>query len=242
MKLYDNFKWPMPKGFRDALSKSLFERGDIIYDHKAAYTEDWGKSIQKIRYSIQLIKPEKVKGRTIEKKGDSVFSNNWKSPIEVTLTDYKLNKKSKIISFQGNLFKTIWKGSLVNLESESLAEIPLGFTFINKSLEKIRFPLGEGLFFLFAVDVTSTLHSQKTNNLKKAFDRYGTMHSLPYSELCLLSKNELLPTTQLNYIKINCTREKAVTLIKETLYSQSENKSVSERKFRIRGHGLMIEN
>ena len=241
MKIYKNFKWPVPYAFKDALAKSLFECGDVIYDNEIAYLENWGAAVKKIRYSIQLIKPEKVSGRTVAKKGDSVFENNWKSSVELSITDHKEDLKQKVITFQGNLYKTIWKGSLKFIKEEKLTDIPNGFSYINQNLEKIRLNLGSGLFFVYAIDLTSTPHSQKTADLIEVFNDLGTMHSLSYQDLCSSSKLDLLPTTELNYLKIKTDREEAESLIKKTLYSKSQIKVPNRERFRLRSHGLMID-
>lgn len=240
MDTYDDFKWPVPHAFKDALAKCLFEKGDILYDNKIAYAINWGVARNEIGYSIKVIKPEKSLSVTVDKKGDTVFANNWKSVSEVTLTDYKGKKETTLETYQGNLYYTIWKGSVNFLEDEALPKIPHGFSFVNQRLEELKISLPEGLYFIYGTDLTSNLHAQKTKNLKVSFGNMGVILSPSYEELCSLSGTELLPTTQLICIKIQTSLEQAESIIKEALYSQYNKNDSDKDRFRLRSHGLFI--
>jgi len=241
MKTFENFKWAVTYAFRDPLAKCLFERGDTIYDNKSVYNGSWAASLNYLNYSIQITKPEKLLNRTVNKKGESVFTNNWKSEAELTLTNHRSEEKVSLKTFQGNIYSTIWKGSLRYIESNSIVEIPHSFTFVHQNLEKLNLTLGCGLFFIYAIDVTSVLHSQKTNSLFSAFGELCEVSSVGYSELCSKLGTDLLPTTKLNILKIQDTRKGAEFTIKNALYSQLENYGPKKEMFRVRSHGLLIE-
>jgi hypothetical protein len=86
MEFFPGFRWAVPTAFAEAEAVSLcrFEDGDVIYDTRAAYDDEWGTASQQIEYSIQVLyPPRETGGREVDKKG--VFKNSWRSEVKLTL-------------------------------------------------------------------------------------------------------------------------------------------------------------
>lgn len=111
MDFYPQFNWAVPYAFKEAVEKCFFLAGDTLYDTREAY-QVWHEALKHLNYSIQILSPPRgTKSRS--------FNLNWQSPIQLSLRDYRNEKKECIDSTQGRLLVFLWQGDLTVLKSES---------------------------------------------------------------------------------------------------------------------------
>ena len=101
--LFNDFHWPIPYAFKDALNSCDFKKGDIIHNFKDAYTKDWGDAINSKAISFSILDAEKK-----DKKTKSI---NWLNKVTIEKIEHKSGKKSVFETYQGNLYMAAYTGN-----------------------------------------------------------------------------------------------------------------------------------
>jgi hypothetical protein len=117
MEYFEQFTWPFPKGFSEAIAACKFEQGDLLYNTRRAYEEGWDWN--NIDWIIQVQFPSRGSTSAKSKDVKTVFADNWRSILILELTDVRNNRNKRIVhTTQGKLYSTLRFGDLSCLDSE----------------------------------------------------------------------------------------------------------------------------
>jgi hypothetical protein len=231
-KRFKGFSWPIPFAFSSALTKCQFELGDIMYSDISAYEMPWKQAIDRIQHSITVTKSTLAKSEAEANEG--VFALNWSATVELELRNHQDGSLSKIITKQGNLYSTLWKGdiSLLDENNESLV-VPLTHLAIKKKLQSVTIAKAGTSQFLIASDAASSLFKEKIRKIEKALgsDSKTSVHLA--SALPEFSHLDLLPTVEIVTFNTSLCPEEVEVRIKEAVYLGSGN------QFSLRTHGTL---
>lgn len=246
MEFFSGFKWAVPRAFSDAVALCRFEEGDILYDTKKAYNNDWEKASQFIKYSLQVKYPARVSGSAAE-KGAGVFGRNWGSEVHIDL--YKNLEKvgaGQIHTTQGRLYTALWKGDITVLEKESEEPlIPLSVQDITKTLEQttekakelsVGYPV-----FVMARDLSNPVSREKFSKILTALKK--NLHSQPSiltpKKAGFIKFEDIAPTLDIAFFPMNGTNaEELYELVKKAVYAPAKN--AKKEMFRISAHGIIV--
>ena len=246
MEFFSGFKWAVPRAFSDAVALCRFEEGDILYDTKKAYNDDWGKASQFIEHSLQVKYPARVSGGATE-KGGGVFGRNWGSEVRIDL--YKnLEKVSvgQIHTTQGRLYTALWKGDISVLEKESEEPaIPLSVQDVTKKLDQVtekakELSVGYPVFVM-ARDLANPVSREKFSKILTALKMH--LHNQPRilepKKAGLIHFENIAPTVDLAFFPMNGTNaEELHDLVKNAVYVPAKN--AKKEMFRISAHGIIV--
>lgn len=246
MEFFSGFKWAVPRAFSDAVTLCRFEEGDILYDTKMAYNDDWEKASKFMEHSLQVKYPARVSGGATE-KGGGLFGSNWSSEVRIDL--YKNLEKvgvGQIHTTQGRLYTAIWKGDLSVLEKESEEPpIPLSVQDVTKTLDQttekakelsIGYPV-----FVMARDLSNPVSREKFSKILAALKKH--LHSTPNiltpKKAGLVQFESVAPTVEIAFFPVNGTSaEELHELVKNAVYVPSKN--AKKEMFRISAHGIIV--
>ena len=135
---FNEFKWALPKAFKDPLATCRFEQGDTLYNTQKAYEGSWEDALKHIQYCIQVELPVrglKTRFKNIDlspnlqggshailidevgrKNEDLIFVDNWHSDVSLSLTTFPKGDKKNIKTSQGRLYMALWKGDISFIE------------------------------------------------------------------------------------------------------------------------------
>ncbi|MFA6977844.1 MAG: hypothetical protein WC209_00870 [Ignavibacteriaceae bacterium] len=249
---FDGFNWALPKAFAEALSKCLFEVGDIIYDTQKAYSIPWNEAKKVVKHSIQIKSISSPNLYLEEKNNESIFNENWDSEVVFDYYDYHSLNKIEISTTQGRLYSLLWKG---NEEYILSANIPATKPCMLKSvfkkiadykleISKLSDPNCEYLFY-FPVDVANQTFNEKSKKIIKSFKSNVDLISYrikSYSPQNLNSNTSLTlcPTLKFIVFEISGSSESINEALKKALYIQSKNKKSEKEYFRLKAHGALF--
>ncbi|SCZ84221.1 hypothetical protein [Nitrosomonas mobilis] len=247
MEFFSGFKWAVPRAFSDAVALCRFEEGDILYDTKKAYNDDWEKASQFIEHSLQVKYPARAVSGGATEKGGGVFGSNWGSEVCVDL--YKNLKKvgvGQIHTTQGRLYTALWKGDITVLEKESEEPaIPLSVQDVTKTLDQatekakelsVGYPV-----FVMARDLSNPVSREKFSKILMALKKHPhNQPSILAPKKAGLSKFEdIAPTVDIAFFPMNGTSaEELHELVKRAVYVPATN--TKKEKFRILAHGIIV--
>jgi len=246
MEFFSGFTWAVPRAFSDAVALCRFEEGDILYDTKKAYNDDWEKASQFIEHSLQVKYPARVSGGATE-KGGGVFGSNWGSEVRIDLYN-NLEKVGvgQIQTTQGRLYTALWKGDITVLEKESEEPvIPLSVQDVTKTLdqatEKAR-ELSAGYpVFVMARDLSNPVSREKFSKILTALKKH--LHNQPIilvpKKAGLIKFENIAPAVDIAFFPMNGTNaEELHELVKSAVYVPAKN--AKKEMFRISAHGIIV--
>ena len=201
-----------------------------MYSHISAYEVPWGQAKELIQYSITVTKSTLTKSDTNE----GAFALNWSAPVELELRNYQDGSLLEIITKQGNLYSTLWKGdtSLLNRNNQNLM-VPLTHLAIKKKLESIVIAKECTSQFIIASDATSSLFKEKIRKIETALGNHSTTSTYIANKILEFSHLEILPTVEVVAFNTSLAPEDLKVKIKEAVYLGTEN------RFSLKTHGLL---
>lgn len=245
MEYFDGFAWAVPWEFHDAVDQCCFERGDIIYDSAGAYGPDWVKARETFRHFIQVRFPEQLASGT-GPGGESVFRANWRSVVRLDVFDGPMKVESDLLSTQGRLYTTLWRGDLAILRDDyPEPRAPDGWRDILPRLESVK-PVAESLkadgsVFVMPYDPASALSLEKFRAVESALSanlRLGPEVRRP-SESCLSAPDTVAPTVSVAFFPVSgLTDTELADRLKAVLYVPT--KGARRSQFRVSAHGAVF--
>ncbi len=239
MKVFEQFRWPVPFAFKDALAVCRFEKGDILYSDECAYDETWGEALEKLRYSIQLVTPERsAQGKTEAETG--LFSSNWKSAVVATLYNHRTGSVETIETNQGAIYTCWWKGDISTLDRTIPPEQPKLIRELHKDIKDFDFPKGKFPRFYILADRTNDLQEGKIERITTTFKTQITKKQrLPAFRFLSLAEEGILPTIEICYFEFSESGDFIRDGLKKALYTPATNRNKKEDRFRLIEHGYL---
>ncbi len=249
---FTGFAWAVRKAFRDALASCHFEQGDVLYDTRQAYAGTWSHALQHLNHSIQIRFP--LSGAKAQKSQDvdSVFENNWRQRVELDLWEYPSKAKQSIVTTQGRLYMTLWKGDLSflhlatpeppvpTLPREALKELASVEKCVIQRYGKDDRPAP--ICFLVPYDETRDILREKREKIESCLKgefQFRVDDVLP-RDLGLSKASSYLPTLSIACFVIDTSETDHVySCLKSALYSRAGKRTGRER-FRLEVHGCMV--
>lgn len=244
MVFLQGFKWALPDAFKDAIAKCLFTEGDTIYDTKQAY-EPWNKALQQIKYDIRIIKPSKYQF------SGNTFKLNWKSPLQLVLTNYKKNlEKNYYETTQGRLFTLLWRGELNVLNKEvNEPKQPLMIADIKKLLtqalpnfeELTKEKMKDFSIFIMPYDPTNDILSAKDKKLRALLEKEFKLLTLELTpeDMRLPDFHDFMPTLSLKCYSIESKNEDKIRGVLKIALCTSRAGMRHNQHFNVNRHGLL---
>ncbi len=248
------FKWPLPKSFADALSKCLFEVGDIIYDTPKAYSLSWNDARNIIKNSIQIKSISAINIFPEDNNNESTFSENWDSEVVFDFYYYPSLEKKEIKSTQGRLYSFLWKGDdRYILTKSSPVEKPIMLKKVFKNNSDYQFEITKKVnpksdfIFYFPIDVANEQYNEKTQKIIRSFKHNSNsitynLKSYTLQELNLNLAINFCPTIQFMVFEIDGSSTVINEALKSALYTPSKNKKSDKEYFRLKSHGILLQN
>lgn len=246
MEFFSGFKWAIPRAFSDAVALCRFEEGDILYDTKKVYEDNWDAARQFIEYSLQVKYPARVNSGGSEKAA-GVFGRNWCSEVRVDL--YKNLQKvglGQIQTTQGRLYTALWKGDIAVLEKNSKEpDIPISAQDVTKILfqvtEKVSELSGGCPAFAMARDLSNPVSREKFSKILAALR--GHLINQPDiinpEQAGITDFNNVAPTIDIAIFTTNGISSGELSeIIKNAIYAPLKN--AKKKMFRISAHGIIV--
>jgi len=251
---FNGFKWALPKSFADALSKCLFEIGDVIYDTPKAYSLPWNDAKNILKNSIQIKSISAVNIFLDDKNNESAFFENWDSEVVFDFYYYPSLEKKEIKSIQGRLYSFLWKGDVrYLLTKNSPLEKPIMLKKVFKNNPEYQFDISKKVntksdfIFYFPIDVTTESYKEKTQKIIRSFNH--NKNSITYKlksytpqALNLNLAMSFCPTIEFMVFEINGSSTVINDTLKNALYIPSKNKKSDKEYFRLKSHGVLVKN
>lgn len=175
INFFDGFQWAVPESFSDAVNLCNFEEGDIFYDNKSPYLDDWSTACQKIGHSIQV--KAAYSGSLPAGASDAQqFSVNWGAEVCLDLfLKQKRTSPGQIHTTQGRLYTALWRGDLKILDSAVPAPVPpIRLRDAGKSIIKVSDAISQyadgGVAFAMMYDRSSPVSRSKFNKIVGVLD------------------------------------------------------------------------
>lgn len=236
---FDGFEWPLPVCFSDALSKCRFEQGDVLYSDRCAYKIAWGEAKKKLKYSIQITSPARSVGGSGSQGTDGIFLSNWDQDVEFELTDYKAETKSKVKTYQGNLYMTLLIGDVSIIDTHETQIPPLVISEVDRRLAYLSVNKKSESQFLMAYDATNEILKSKKIKIESALNGNCSAGTYPVRRLTEFSGLIALPTIEVAIFDIDLSLDIAESKIKEAVYVPVKDKKTKRERFRLRDHGIL---
>lgn len=189
MEYLEQFTWPVPKGFSDAVAACKFEQGDLLYNTRRAYEEDW--NLDNIDWIVQVQSPSRGSMSTKAEDVKTVFADNWRSDLILELTDVRNDRAKRTVqTTQGRLYTALRFGDLSILESEfDEPEPPLGvdslFHHFDKAKEHFLPLLAKSMkkpnLFIIPVDVLNSIATEKHSRAVHSLSSIGPVEQMTAS-------------------------------------------------------------
>lgn len=244
---FPSFAWAVRKAFKEPLASCRFEQGDILYDTHKAYEGTWGDALNYLRFSIQ------IKSGSISKMGNSedfAFSNNWRQRVELDLTEYPSKKSRFIITTQGRLYMTLWKGDLRQLDLDTpeppvpklaadiLKELPSMVDFFKHHSKNLKHPV----FFIMPFDETQDILFFKRQKVESSLIKEFKldMNLVTPEKIGIQNSGDYVPTLRIAcFITDTPEINKVYSSLKSALYVPSEERKTNVDRFRLESHGYL---
>ena len=252
-EFFDGFKWALPKAFSDALSKCLFNVGDVIYDNPKAYSINWGEVKNILKHSIQVKSISASITEEDEKNNESVFSDNWDSKITFDFFSFPSMVKNEITTTQGALYSFLWKGEkdfifnkIISFGKPILQKaIFKNLTDYVPELENISSSDCDYLF-IYPVNIANQFYNEKSLKIINSFKNKSEVisYSIKFyspSEIEHNLSSNICPTIRFNVFEIIGNIETINEALKNALYVPSKNKKSDKEYFRLKSHGALIK-
>ena len=135
MQYFERFQFAIPAAFAEALSLCCFEKGDVLYRAKRAYS-DWNRWIKDAKapkatpaIMLQIIEPDRDVALVAGKKGasdsDSNFLTQWQQTVKLDCYDFEQQTQTDYQTTQGGLLMYLWQGDICYLKNEGeIKDIP----------------------------------------------------------------------------------------------------------------------
>lgn len=257
MEFFSNFKWALPKAFTPMLAACRFERGDILYDTSEAYRQStWSDALPYLTHSIQVKYPIETRAtlstETTRGAGETIkagkFNQNWHSPVELELTDYKNNKKVTYIkTTQGRLYMLLWKGDLSVLDEGNIRiKPPLSAIELYSQLNTPHVEnLIDATLFIMPYDPTSQILRQKKEKINSCLRNNGLKIAITEEPIRRyfpdIENDKIAPTVCLACFTIYSTETGIINdALKRALYIPSKNSKTGIDRFNLMKHGILI--
>jgi hypothetical protein len=248
VECFDCFKWCIPTAFTDSLNQCRFEAGDVFHDSQDGYLP-WEEAIKKINYTIQVkFPPSTTKGSSTD--SDTLFEDNWKSPVVLTLIDHQTKSSEEIATTQGHLYTFLWKANLLDLESLTPPSIPLTCLSVARRAETAAYYCKTQLakkmekpnIWLMAYDPTNPISQAKYLEVKARLKKeFSVVEKFFTTEEVGLGSTLIVPTVQFVAFAIDLgASQRIADALKEVLYKPPKNKKTTKENFRLASHGTFL--
>lgn len=245
------FAWAVHKAFKEPLASCRFEEGDILYDTPKAYEGTWADALQHLRFSIQIKSPARGTTSKLEKDADFIFSENWRQPVVLDLTEYPSKKIRSITTTQGRLYMALWKDDLKILDSdmqdpplpilsrEILKELPSTDRVVRQKYAK---DIANPVIFLMPFDETRDILCTKKQKVEICLGQEFQFHlnlAAP-EELNLSNAGFYVPTLRIACFVMDTPEiNRVYSCLKSALYVPSKAKKTNTERFRLEAHGCL---
>ena len=247
MGFFANFRWAVPYAFSDAVGFCRFEEGDVLYDTKNAYVEDWGKASNHITHCIQVRYPGRA-GAGNRGGGAGVFEKNWNSEVRIELYEHQEKVGvGQLATTQGRLYTTLWKGDLDVLNvSTDVPSLPLDVKHVTKQLVELKAkeicPSVGNQTFVMARDQSNQVSRDKylkvSSKLKKLLT--SPPEIMTPKKAGLSGWGNIAPTIEIAFFYVKEVGPKGLeSLVKDAVYVPS--KGAKKDMFRMQAHGVILE-
>ena len=263
MEYFSQFNWAVPAAYADALGQCQFGEGDILYPKKSAYKPAWES--ETVGLCLQVMYPPRQTNVPTEDTSE-VFKKNWDSEVHVqkyvcVSPGEPLSKDGDlVISTQGRLYTTLWKGDLSYLSLSSTILMP---TVNTKEVVKLREDTldsksktnyinqvqARGKQMCVNGDAVFAMPYDKSNNTSNGkFDRISSaLKDVISTKPVILTPEKagiedwrhFLPTVQIAFFVTNLSKDKLYERIKDATYIKSKDAKTS--RYDIRKHGILID-
>lgn len=251
---FNGFKWALPKSFADAISKCLFEVGDVIYDTPKAYYLPWIEAKNIIKNSIQIKSISAINISLDEKNNESAFFENWDTEVIFDFYYYPSLEKTEIKTTQGRLYSFLWKGDDKYIFSKnSPVEKPIMLKSVFKKNVEYKLEISKkfnsnfDFIFYYPFDVAIESSNEKSQKIISSFKRNSdsitfNMKSYSPQDLNLKSHFSFCPTIEFIVFEIYGSSIIINEALKNALYKPSKNKKSDKEYFRLKSHGMLLQN
>ena len=245
------FAWALPMAFREPLNACRFEQGDILYNTTKAYEGTWADALKHLSFSLQIKSPARGSTTKIEKDADFIFSENWRQPVVLELTEYPSKKIRSITTTQGRLYTALWKDNLSILNSEMPEPpVPLLARELLKELslnagvifQKVPHDCADPVIFLMPFDETRSILRTKRQKVASCLNQEFQMHFrlVNPEKLHLANACYYVPTLQIACFIIKTSEiNKVYSCLKKALYVPARIKKTDAERFRLEAHGCL---
>lgn len=251
MNYYRSFSWALPKAFKDSIALCCFEEGDVLYDTPKAYEGTWADALRYLNFSIQVQYPPRGAKPKVEKDADTIFSDNWKRPVQLDLWEYPSKTKKSLSTTQGRLYTALWKGDLkvLNLGVPE-PPVPIFPRDILKKLpstepavlQKYSQNLKHPVIFLMPFDETRDLFREKRQNIeiRLRHDFSYQLHLVAPQDLGISQDRDYIPTLEVACFVLDTSESVRVyECLKSALYVPSKERETNIDRFRLETHGCL---
>lgn len=243
---YKAFKWAISDAFSDAINFCSFTEGDLIYDHIAAYTEEWSSACQKINYSVQ-VKAAYSDALSSSESERQKFLNNWNSEVRIDLFHkQKRTTPGHIHTTQGRLYTLLWKGDLSILDASTPPPLPPlnvkdALKYIDEASQFAGQFSTQGPSFVMARDNSNPVSRGKYNKVFLGLKKHLVQEPLVFlpSEAGIKNWQKLAPTVE--FVIFHTQYRFDVDLhdaVKKAVYVPA--KDAKREMFRIAAHGMIV--
>jgi len=247
MEFFKGFSWALPTAFSDAISACRFVDGDMLYDTRKAYQQNWDLAKEHVLYSLQVMGPDGSQSAGAAGKG-SIFKKNWNSEVRLDL--YRNHEKVNVgqtHTTQGRLFTALWRGDLTVLdESTEAPALPILVGDVTRQLRDARAAAIKiakaGPVFVMARDRTNFTSRLKYRKILAKVRKYmddDVVLRTPKST-GLVDHDRMLPTIDILFFPtVNLKHDELHDLVKSAVYAPA--KDAKTDKFNILKHGVIFE-
>lgn len=247
MKFFSGFQWAIPTAFSDSVSKAWFVEGDVLYDHMAAYDNDWNTAINRIQHTIQVRSPARSSGIGDQSTRD-VFSRNWETEVKIDLyVHMKRVSPIQVTTTQGRLYVALWKGSIDTLFVDKLPHptLPIAAQQVSKDLSEagpVATAIADGRpTFVMVRDFSNSISREKYEKVLTVLRSHLNQNPiiLTPSEAKMTASNEIAPTVEIAlFPTTGLDSSQLESLIKHAVYVPG--KDAKRDMFRLGTHGMII--
>lgn len=245
------FAWALPMAFREPLASCRFEQGDILYNTPKAYEGTWADALQHLSFSMQIKSPARGSTTKIEKDADFIFSENWRQPVVLDLTEYPSKKIRSITTTQGRLYTALWKDDLSILNSDTPEPpVPILSREVLKELsltdgvifQKVAHDVAKPVIFFMPFDETRDILRAKRQKVEACLKQEFQVHLrlVEPEELSLANARYYVPTLKIACFIMNTSEiNKVYSCLKSALYVPAKIKKTDAERFRLEAHGSL---
>jgi len=227
------FAWHLIQAFADPLASCRFEEGDVVYGPN--------------EYALQVVAPRRGAVGRGQEQQDSVFADNWNSPVEFDIWHGKHQSLRRVKTTQGCLYTLLWKGDLNALDmpnpkppllAQALAE---GLHLLAADVKPLLPDRAAGgwAFLMPYCSVTKRLGT-KTRIVAAALARHGANHgTLRLEKLGCPNYDAFAPTVEIAWFTSReaLSRHTLETTLKAVLHKPNKDKKTDRDGWLLKRHG-----